>query len=51
MLRRIKEWYDKQNDSTKALLWIGAIALIGIVCRWNHILEQARIGFQFYSGK
>lgn len=51
MFNKIKEWYNNQSDSTKAFIWIGAIALIGIICRWNHIVEQARAGFQFYSGK
>lgn len=51
MFTRIKEWYKNQSDSTKALIWIGIVALIGIICRWNFVMEQAAKGFQFYSGK
>lgn len=51
MITKISNWWKKQSDSTKALLLIGTVALIGIILRWNTIVEQAQRGFEFYSGK
>ena len=49
MLDKIKNWYSKQSDTTKAMIWLGVIAVIGIILRWSHIIEQATRGFQYYS--
>ena len=51
MFDKIKTWYSKQTDTTKALLWIGLIAVIGIIFRWHAVVEGIRHGFSFYSGK
>lgn len=51
MFRKIKEWYKAQSDTTKAFIWIGIIAAIGIVIRWDAVVEGAAKGFDFYSGK
>ncbi|MBQ0024473.1 MAG: hypothetical protein KBT00_01935 [Bacteroidales bacterium] len=51
MLKKISDWYKKQSDSTKALIWIGVVAVIGIILRWDYIMEQAAKGFRFYSSK
>lgn len=48
---KIKTWYAAQTDTTKALLWIGLVAVIGILIRWNAVVEGIRHGFSFYSGK
>lgn len=49
-MKRIAEWYKKQSDTTKALIWLGVAAIIGIALRWNYIIDSARSGFEFYSG-
>ena len=51
MFDKIKTWYSKQTDTTKALLWIGLSAVIGIIFRWHAVVEGIRHGFSFYSGK
>jgi len=51
MFDKIKSWYSRQTDTTKALLWIGLIAVIGILIRWNAVVEGIKHGFNFYSGK
>ena len=51
MFEKIKTWYAAQSDTTKALIWIGIIAIIGIIFRWNAVIEGIRHGFGFYSGK
>jgi len=50
MFSKIKEWYSAQTDTTKALIWIGIIAVIGIILRWNVIIEGIEKGFAFYKG-
>lgn len=48
MLKKIKQWYSEQTDTTKALIWIGIIAIIGIILRWNVIIDGIGRGFSFY---
>ena len=50
VFQKIKTWYAAQTDTTKALLWIGLIALIGIIIRWDAVISGIKHGFQFYSG-
>ena len=49
-MKKIIEWYKAQNDTVKAFIWIGLICIVGIALRWNHIIEMATKGFQYYSG-
>lgn len=51
MFEKLKTWYAAQTDTTKALLWIGFVALIGILFRWNAVIDGIRHGFGYYSGK
>ena len=51
LFKRIKTWYGAQTDTTKALLWIGLIAVIGILIRWDAVVEGVKHGFGFYSSK
>ena len=47
----LKEWYDRQSDTTKAMLWLGLICIIGILVRWNAVIDGIAKGFRFYSAK
>ena len=51
LFQKIKTWYSAQNDTTKALLWIGLIAIIGIIIRWDAVVAGVKHGFGFYSSK
>lgn len=51
LFQRIKTWYSAQTDTTKALLWIGLVAIIGILLRWDAVADGIRRGFHFYSSK
>lgn len=51
MFHKIKKWYAAQTDTTKALIWIGLIAVIGILIRWDAVVAGVKHGFGFYSGK
>lgn len=48
-MKKIIDWYRKQSDTTKAMIWLGVIAVIGIILRWDYIMENAARGFNFYS--
>lgn len=50
-IKRVKEWYMAQNDTTKAFIWLGIILIIGIIFRWDYITERISKGFDFYSTK
>ena len=51
LFHKIKTWYSAQTDTTKALLWIGLVAVIGILIRWDAVIEGIKHGFSFYSSK
>ncbi|HOG41547.1 MAG TPA: hypothetical protein PK979_06680 [Bacteroidales bacterium] len=51
MFKKIGDWYRAQSYTTKALIWIGIICIIGIAFRWQAIIEGVTKGFNFYSGK
>lgn len=51
LFQRIKTWYAAQSDTTKAFIWIGLIAIIGILFRWNAVIDGIKHGFNFYSSK
>ena len=51
LFQRIKTWYSAQTDTTKALLWIGLVAVIGILLRWDAVVAGIKHGFNFYSSK
>lgn len=51
LFKRIGDWYRRQSDTTKAFIWVGIVCVIGIILRWNYIVEMATRGFHFYSGE
>jgi len=46
---KIADWYKKQNDTVKAFIWIALICIIGIILRWDAIIDGITRGFKFYS--
>ncbi|MDD2595483.1 MAG: hypothetical protein PHD11_06680 [Bacteroidales bacterium] len=51
MLNKIKIWYKSQSDTTKGMIWFGIVLIIGIILRWDYIMEHIAKGFNFYSTK
>ena len=51
MFEKVNKWYAAQTATTKALIWIGLIAIIGILIRWDAVVAGVKHGFGFYSGK
>ncbi len=50
-MQRLKDWYNSQNDTVKAFIWIGIVAIIGIILRWDAVVAGVTKGFKFYSGQ
>ncbi len=48
-MKKIVQWYRSQSDTTKAFIWLGIICIIGIIIRWDYIVQMASRGFSFYS--
>ncbi|MCF0163923.1 MAG: hypothetical protein HUJ92_01470 [Bacteroidales bacterium] len=51
MFTKLKNWYNAQTDTTKAMIWIGLITLVLIIIRWDYVIENIGKGFRFYSTK
>jgi hypothetical protein len=47
MFKKIGEWYKRQTDFTKVCLWMVLALVIGVIIRWNYIVEGAARGFNF----
>jgi hypothetical protein len=49
MFHKIKNWYNGQSQTTKAFIWVAVLLIIGIVLRWNHIIDNIISGFNFFK--
>jgi len=49
MIKKLKEWYNRQSSSTQGFLIIIALLIIGIITRWEHIINGVIKGFNFFS--
>lgn len=48
---KIIDWYKKQSDTTKGFIIIAIICIIGIIIRWNTVVEDTGRGFEFFNKK
>ncbi len=48
---KIWNWYKSQSPTTKGLIIAGLILLIGIIIRWDYVMDGIRRGFNFYNTK
>ena len=49
MMKKIADWWKSLDPSVKGLIIIGLICLIGIIIRWDYVMEGIKKGFNFYS--
>jgi len=49
MFRKLTDWYNGQPDTVKGAIWLGIILVIGIIIRWDFVIDGIRRGFGFYS--
>lgn len=46
---KIADWYRNLSPTAKGLIWVGVIAVIGIILRWDYIIDHVKRGFEFYN--
>lgn len=51
MFKKIAAWYKSQNPTTKGMILVGILLVIGIIIRWDYVLEHIIRGFNFYNNK
>ena len=49
VMKNIVAWWKGLDSSMKALIIIGIICIIGIILRWDYVVEGVKKGFNFYS--
>jgi hypothetical protein len=51
MIDKIKEWWSRQTSTTQAFLALIIFLIIGIIIRWDFIMESIGNGFEFFKFK
>ncbi len=51
MLKRLIEKYKEQTPTMQGFIVLFILLVIGIIIRWNSIIEGIRAGFEFFSTK
>lgn len=49
MFRRLKETFDRQSPTVKTFLILIVLLVIGIIIRWDAVMDGISAGFRFYS--
>jgi hypothetical protein len=50
-IRKISEGFKNLTPTAQGMIILGILLIIGIILRWNFILEEIGRGFNFFSGK
>ncbi|MBP9992396.1 MAG: hypothetical protein KBS73_03045 [Bacteroidales bacterium] len=48
-MKKILDWYRSQSDTSKAFIWLSLICVIGVILRWEYVVEMISNGFSHYS--
>ncbi len=51
MIEKIKEWWGKQTPTAQIFMVLVVILIIGIIIRWDFIIESVGNGFDFFKFK
>lgn len=51
MKRGFSKWFSQQSDTTKAFILIIIILIIGIIIRWDYVIDNITKGFEYFSNK
>ena len=51
MFKKIATWYKRQTTTTQGLIWVGILLIIGIIIRWQYVIEGVVKGFNFLNTK
>ncbi len=50
-MKRFITWFRAQTPTVQAMLVLMVLLLLGILLRWDAVMEGIRKGFSFYSKK
>ena len=50
-IRKISEGFNKLSPTAQGMIILGILLVIGIIFRWDYIMEEIGRGFNFFSGK
>lgn len=51
MIEKIKEWWQGQSSTTQGFIILIVFLIIGIIIRWDFIMESVGNGFDFFKFK
>lgn len=51
MIEKIKEWWQNQSSTTQGFIILIVFLIIGIIIRWDFIMESVGNGFDFFKFK
>lgn len=51
MIEKIKEWWNNQSSTTQVFLVLIVFLIIGIIIRWDFIMEGVSNSFEFFKFK
>lgn len=49
-ISNLADKFKKLTPVSQGLIILAIILIIGIILRWDHIVEQVKKGFEFYGG-
>ncbi len=50
-MKSLKDKFNEQTPTMKGFILIIILLIIGIILRWDSIIEEAADGFRFFSKK
>ncbi|MBQ3175148.1 MAG: hypothetical protein IJB58_04175 [Bacteroidales bacterium] len=48
--KKISDWFNNLSPTSQGMIVLGIILIIGIIIRWDYILDEVMRGFGFFSG-
>lgn len=49
-LKKITEAFNNLSPTAQGMIILAVVLVIGIILRWDYILEEVTKGFDFFSG-
>ena len=49
MFKKLKNWYDRQSDTTKGMIIVGLVLIVLIAIRWKAIVAGVVKGYNYYT--
>lgn len=49
MFKKLKNWYDRQSDTTKGMIIVSLVLIVLIAIRWKAIVAGVVKGYNYYT--